>query len=215
MTRRLLILTGPQGSGNHLMAKLFALHPEVGGWKELLDRYWIGHDEEKFSPYWAGKKELTLETFAGADYWVTSVSCPFVDNGETKTPDYLRFITQAKALGFEVSVGIIVRDANIVRHQQSRVRGKESLPIALHAFEILFASKVCPVHYVDYEAAYLYGAHYLRWLGELLQFPVNPEHPALAKILEADANAKYVTPVSAHWLDEEVKKASRARSERK
>ena len=28
----MLIVTGPQGSGNHLFAKLFNLHPEVYGW---------------------------------------------------------------------------------------------------------------------------------------------------------------------------------------
>lgn len=211
-TRKLLVLTGPQGSGNHLMAKLFSLHQEVGGWKELLGRYWIGHDEERFSRYWAGHADLDTGAFAGADHWVTSVSCPFVDNGVTKMPDYARFIGQASRLGFEVTVGLIVRDANIVRHQQKRVRGGESLPLALDAFEKLRESGICPVHFLDYEAAYLYKGAYLAWLGRLLDFPVDAANPMVGEILKEDANAKYVAAVESHWLDEEVKKASRPRS---
>ena len=33
--KKLLIITGPQGSGNHLVSRLFSLHDDVGGWKEL------------------------------------------------------------------------------------------------------------------------------------------------------------------------------------
>lgn len=213
--KKLLILTGPQGSGNHLMAKIFALHPDVGGWKELLERYWIGHDEEYFSAYWAGNKKLKPEVFAGADFWVTSISCPFVDDGETKTPDFLNFISQIQAFDIEVVVGIIVREGNIVLQQQQRVRGKESLPLALSTFEQLFSEAPCPIHFIDYEAVYLYHRHYLKWLGILLRFPVNSDSPKLEDILKEDANKKYITAVKSHWLDDEVKKASRPRAERR
>ena len=30
---KILIITGPQGSGNHLYSKIFAMHPLVNGWK--------------------------------------------------------------------------------------------------------------------------------------------------------------------------------------
>ena len=43
----LLIVTGPQGSGNHLFAKLFNLHPDVYGLN--MTRYWQGHDTEPFN----------------------------------------------------------------------------------------------------------------------------------------------------------------------
>ncbi|SVD77351.1 uncharacterized protein METZ01_LOCUS430205, partial [marine metagenome] len=46
----MLVVTGPQGSGNHLFAKLFNLHPEVYGWN--MDKYWVGHHTEPFSEYW-------------------------------------------------------------------------------------------------------------------------------------------------------------------
>ena len=38
--KTLAVLTGPQGSGNHLWSKIFSLHEDVFGWKSLLDNYW-------------------------------------------------------------------------------------------------------------------------------------------------------------------------------
>ena len=36
----MLILTGPQGAGNHLFSKVFAQHPSVYGWQDLTQEYW-------------------------------------------------------------------------------------------------------------------------------------------------------------------------------
>ena len=47
--KKLLIVTGPQGSGNHLFARLFSLHPNVMGWEKLHDKYWVPSDEEPLS----------------------------------------------------------------------------------------------------------------------------------------------------------------------
>jgi hypothetical protein len=44
--KKLLIITGPQGSGNHMWSKILALHPAVNGWSALLEEYWIPHDRE-------------------------------------------------------------------------------------------------------------------------------------------------------------------------
>ena len=40
---KMLILTGPQGAGNHLWSKILSLNYEVYGWKCLLDNYWEAH----------------------------------------------------------------------------------------------------------------------------------------------------------------------------
>ena len=40
MTKQMLIVTGPQGAGNHLWSKIFSLHPKVYGWKSLLENYY-------------------------------------------------------------------------------------------------------------------------------------------------------------------------------
>lgn len=211
---KLLIITGPQGSGNHLMAKLFAVHPAVGGWKKLLDRYWISHDEEPFADVWSGHGELTLDRFSGADYWVTGVSVPFMDDGEVRMPDVERFVRKAQALEIDVMIGIIVRDGNIVRMQQRRARSAETLPAALETYSELMNAGIAPVYFLDFEAAFLYGPKYLQWLSRLLDFPLDAENPAILEILQEDANAKYVQYVEHNWLDEEVKRVSRPKAAR-
>lgn len=69
MAKKLLIITGPQGSGNHFFSRLFSLHPTVGGWKELIDEYWIPSDQETFAPYWVDPNSMTTADFEGYDYW--------------------------------------------------------------------------------------------------------------------------------------------------
>jgi hypothetical protein len=44
--KKLIILIGPQGSGNHLFSKCFMTSSKIGGWKELLTTYWQGHHKE-------------------------------------------------------------------------------------------------------------------------------------------------------------------------
>ena len=35
--KKLLIITGPQGSGNHLFSRILSTGTQVGGWKGLLE----------------------------------------------------------------------------------------------------------------------------------------------------------------------------------
>ena len=44
--KKLLIVTGPQGSGNHLFARLFSLHENVIGWEKLHEKYWVPSAQE-------------------------------------------------------------------------------------------------------------------------------------------------------------------------
>ena len=68
--KKLLIVTGPQGSGNHLFARLFSLHENVIGWESLHDKYWVPSDQEPFARFWVHPEELTKEHF---DKVITSV----------------------------------------------------------------------------------------------------------------------------------------------
>lgn len=215
MRKRLLILTGPQGSGNHLMSKVFSLHPEVSGWSDLLNQYWIGHDEEYFSDYWSGEKELSKDLFEDKKFWVTSISTPFINNGIEAVPAIKEFVKKVQALEIDVVIGIIVRDQNIVRHQQSRVRGKETLPQAVSLYSDLLDQSPCPIHFLDFEGLYLYKAYWLKWISKLLEFPIAHDDPKLLEILSIDSNKKYVSFVDNFWLDEEVKKASAPKHARK
>ena len=74
MKKRLLITTGPQGSGNHLFARVFSQHPEVVGWDKLKENYWVPSDEEPFARYWVYPEELE---FPEGDFFLANVSVPF------------------------------------------------------------------------------------------------------------------------------------------
>jgi len=130
MAKKLLIITGPQGSGNHFFSRLFSLHLDVGGWKELIDEYWIPSDQETFAPYWVDPNSMTAEDFEGYDYWVANVSVPFVFDGVKQVPKIHLMAQRAQELGLKVEIAIIVRDQNINLEQQRRVRKEETLPIA-------------------------------------------------------------------------------------
>ena len=198
----LLIITGPQGSGNHLFSKIFALHTNVNGWKQLNQEYWIGHDQEPFAEYW--KNPDLLDTFVwDQDYYVTSISCPYVYRGETLAPDYDKFISRCSV---PVRVAIIGRDQTILQYQQSRVRGRETKQEFLNTVDGLM--KYNPT-FISQELLYLYGANYVQSLGQQLDFPVSQDTTAINEILKEDANRKYIEPVISHWLDLEVKQASR------
>ena len=93
--RRLLILTGPQGSGNHLFSKIFALHEDVFGWKSLLNTYWEGHHHEPFAQYWQDPDKLRMFDWTQKDFYVTSVSCPYFKDQSPQIPEYMDFINVA------------------------------------------------------------------------------------------------------------------------
>ena len=198
----ILIITGPQGSGNHLFSKIFALSSEVQGWTALNERYWIGHDQEPFADYWH-TPELLNNFIWEYDYYVTSVSCPYVYRGEILVPEYDEFISRCPV---QVKLAIIGRDQTILQYQQSRVRGRETKHKFLNVVDNLM--KYNPT-FISQELLYLYGVNYIQSLGQQLGIPVSQDVTAIKEILKEDANKKYIEPVISHWLDEEVKLASR------
>ena len=198
----LLIITGPQGSGNHLFSKIFALDPDVVGWSKLNQEYWIGHDQEPFAEYWKDPGLLNNVVW-NHDYYVTSISCPYVYQGETLIPNYDEFIGRCPV---KVKLAVIGRDQTILQYQQSRVRGKETKQEFLNVVDNLM--KYNPT-FISQELLYLYGANYVQSLGQQLGIPVSQDILAINEILKEDANKKYIEPVISHWLDEEVKLASR------
>ena len=80
MAKKMLILTGPQGAGNHLWSKIFSLHPEVYGWKTLLENYWEAHRfSEPFAQHWRDHTLLEVFDWTQSEYYFTSISCPMPD----------------------------------------------------------------------------------------------------------------------------------------
>lgn len=199
--KKLLIVTGPQGSGNHLFSRILSMHPDVSGWHEMLDQYWVPSDQEPFAEYWVNPELLTEDVFADKDYYMANVSCPFFFNGVRHVPKILEVAERAKSFGVDVSIAIVVRDQNINQLQQLRVRKQHTTPIAQEYYYNTLIPSGFPVHFLDHEAFFLHKQHYIRWIGQVTGFPVETDPEKLMKFISVDANHKYVKYIEEHWLD--------------
>lgn len=202
--KTLLILTGPQGSGNHLWSKIFALHHKVLGWRALLDQYWIGHDEEPWAHYWLNPQDLRHAPWAAADWHVTSISVPYMNNGEPTVPDFKAFVAGVQNLGYRVKLGVIGRDRNILQYQETRVRGAVTLEQAVAEY-----SRFAQPAFLSYELLHLYRRQYLQKLERELEFPIAWDDSELDNILAEDTNSKYFHAVDQQPTDELARHASR------
>lgn len=200
---RMIILVGPQGSGNHLFSKIFSIHDEVHGWKKSLepDGYFIPHWYEPFNDYWNDPKLISRSMMSGKKFAVTSVSNPYMREYSPKVPDVPAFTQRLKEVGISSQVVVIGRDRNILDLQQRRVRGGPTWGM----MHILLNKLEDPPIYVSQELLYLYRHHYLRSLSKQLDFPIAWNHPMVEKILDQDANEKYVKQTDPTWLDDHVK----------
>lgn len=210
MKKTMLVVTGPQGSGNHLFSKVLALHPDVMGWKDLLKHYWIGHDNEPFARLWHSPSMIGNQVWDKKHY-VTSISCPYIYDGKRCIPDYHWVIDEFEKVGFRVKVAVIGRDQNILHNQQERVRGESTLHHFTEQMESL--ARYHPT-FMSTELLYLYRNHYLQALSKELGFPIDYNNPKLEEILVTDPNAKYFNePIGPQPLDEQVKYASLKKQE--
>ena len=208
----MLIVTGPQGSGNHMFAKLFNLHPEVYGWN--MDEYWVGHHTEPFAKYW--DEPSKLEEFAwslNSDYYTTSISCPYFRNKEPQIPKYKEFITEVLKY-CTTTIAIIGRDRNILQYEQQRVRGEHTTPKALKEFKMLQVGHydgpgdpALDPYYLSMELMFLYREDYLRQVGRDLGFPVVDDPNIINQALSDESNEKYIHEVGEQPLDLEIYKA--------
>jgi hypothetical protein len=203
--KRMLIITGPQGSGNHLFSKIFSLHSSVFGWRELHDTYWLGHHTEPFAKYWTNPSTLKDFDWSQSDYYVTSISSPFVQNRQAQTPNFKEFIKFARCHVSEIQVAVIGRDQNILKVQQERVRGSHTIPTALESYKHLFDIGI--PYFLSQELLYLYKSDYLKRISLDLDWPILYNDKSVISMCNEDANSKYVTAVEEHWLDTEVAKA--------
>jgi len=200
--KRLLILTGPQGSGNHVLSRVFSWHPKVQGWKALLNKYWVPSDQEPFAEFWVYPERLTAEHFEHSEYFFANVSVPFFYDGVRQEPKIREVAERAQSFGIEVVVAIVCRDKNINAHQQQRVGGEVTLYSAINYFQTeLLPNFEC--HFISNETFFLWHANYLDYLAKLLRFPIALDQSQ--EMIDANPNKKYVHAVKDHWLDEEIR----------
>jgi len=203
--KKLLILTGPQGSGNHIFSRVLSTHPNVGGWKELLSSYWIPSDQETFAKFWVYPELLTEQDFDGFDFWLANVSCPFFYDGIRYVPKILEVANRASLFGITVEIAIVVRDQTINSLQQERVGGQITLSIAQDYYYTTLVPSNYKIHFIDHEAFFLHKSYYLKWLSSILDFPILYDSNEVMKFIETDANSKYVQSIETHWLDSEIR----------
>jgi len=199
--KKLLLLTGPQGSGNHIFSRIYSTHSAVKGWDAILNNYWVPTDEDVFAKYFVDPSDLTEQMFDGSDYFVTDISCPFVFDSVITIPKIQEFCEKVTSFGVEVIVGVIVRDEHINTEQQKRLRGGRTLDIALGLYNNLSYE----INYLSLESLFLHKQNYLKWISRVIDFPLDYDNPDVFKFLKESPNKKYVKYVEQYWLDETVK----------
>ena len=194
---KMLILTGPQGAGNHLWSKVLSLHPQVYGWKTLLENYWEAHRfAEPFAQHWRDHSLLKSFDWSQSEYYFTSISLPLGIIGHDVNPiwmpDVQGFAATVLGCGVEVEIAVVGRDQTILNNQQTRIRTQSTLPLFVEQLP-----KLWDPTFLSYELLYLYKQDYLKSLK--LNIPVAWNDPSIATILENDSNLKYI-----HYVDEYV-----------
>ena len=198
MTKTLAVLTGPQGSGNHLWSKIFSLHEDVFGWKSLLDNYWEAHRfSEPFAEYWKDPSTLHKFDWSQSQYYFTSISIPLgIESKGTKwCPNVMQFCINAQLCDVKTKILVIGRDQTILKNQQNRIREESTVR---HFLDQLpnFEKPT----YLSYELLYLYKQEYLKSLD--VGFPIAWYDERVNEILEQDANEKYINYVEHNILDD-------------
>jgi len=178
---------------------VFSLHPNVYGWKTLLDNYWEAHRfAEPFAPYWRDPALLDDFNWAQSEYYFTSISLPLGIVGHEVNPiwmpDIQGFAATVLGCGVEVEIAVVGRDQTILANQQTRIRTQPTLPLFLEQLP-----KISNPTFLSYELLYLYRQDYLKSLR--LNIPVAWNDSRVDTILADDANAKYVHSVDYNELD--------------
>ena len=204
MNKQMLIIAGPQGAGNHLWAKVFSQHPDVFGWKSLLENYWEPHRfNEPFAKYWKDPSLLSQFDWSQSDYYVTSISIPLGIPDSKENPMWEPNIDQFKRVleleGVDVKVALIGRDQNILSEQQYRIRNKSTLPMFKKQLKTTTGTPV----YLSYELLYLYKDQYVETLDVNIPVDTNVGH-----LLTDDANNKYVHGIESNTLDQGNRKGT-------
>ena len=196
----ILVITGPQGTGNHVFSKVLSMHKDVYGWDQLLREYWVNHDAAPFKDIWREPEKIDSYFWKEPNY-VLSVSGPYIENIDgvrhTIYPNYKEVLERLSKKG-NLMVGIIGRDQNITAQNQVRKRGVESFHNFLNKIEDLVEYKHT---FLSVELLYMFRHQYVKSLNSVLNIPVDYANEKLHYILNKDPNAKYVHYVEHSWLD--------------
>ncbi len=198
----ILLISGPQGTGNHVFSKVLSMHKDVHGWDQLLREYWVNHDAAPYKNIWNNPEAIHDYDWTEHENYVLSVSGPYVDKDKdgvrhTVYPKYAEVCKILETKG-NLQVGIIGRDQNITAQNQLRKRGVESLHNYLNKIDDLLEYNHT---FLSVELLYMFRHQYVKSLDSVLDIPVDYSNEKLHYILNKDPNAKYVHYVEHSWLD--------------
>ena len=185
-----LLITGPQGSGNHIWSKVLTT------WAD--GDKWVGHRDEPHSHLWEDVESWKDHNFMEVNT-VISVSCPFAVNGITRYPDISRWREIMEQRGISHEVAVITRDKTINNYQNQRVR-----PVNNYENSIEYLKNVIVDTYLSTETLHIYKEHYLDVLNEQLKFDIEYDIKKLYHILSQSFNEKYIHWVNDSLLDKQV-----------
>ena len=188
------------GSGHHMFAKIFDLHPEVKGWTNINANSYQPHRLEPRNEIWRRAGAIDEMNWDG-DYHVISISCRYTYNGKLIIPMYKEAIDKFLEKGFDVQIGIIGRDKNILALQQERLRG--TTEIETFKEEMQYLTQL-PHIFLSMELAALYKADYIRNIGALMGIPVNHQSSLCNTILDVNANKPYVSQIEEGYYDSAI-----------
>ncbi len=190
----ILLVIGPQGSGNHIWSKVLTT------WANKA--YWVGHKDEPHSHLWKDVEEWNDHKFPDVET-VVSVSIPFAVKGETVFPDIKRWKEIMEDRGLPHEIAVVTRDKTINYFQNDRVR-----PVNNYINSVEYISSLNVDVFLSTETLMIYKEKYLRILNKQLKFNFPNRYPNLYTILGESYNEKYISYVEDFPLDKSVKEVS-------
>ena len=181
-----ILLIGPQGSGNHLWSKVFTT------WADK--EFWVGHKNEPHSKLWQDMDSWRTYVFPNIDN-VVSISIPYAVEGKTTFPDVKLWMDIMKERDIEYRVCAITRDENINFLQNKRVRPENNYYKAVEYIKTLDVD--C---FLSTETLMLYQWKYVEQVCRHLQFSIDKKDVDFSQSF----NEKYVKYVQEFDLDKKV-----------
>jgi hypothetical protein len=186
---KVILLTGPQGSGNHLWSKVFTT------WADK--EYWVGHKDEPHSNLWEDMDSWRTHKFSGDT--VISISVPYAVRGNTKFPDITGWKEIMVNRDIDHKICVTTRDGYINFLQNERVRPENNYKEAVEYIKGLEVD--C---YLSTETLLQYQWKYIEQISKQLDFPV----PYKTIDFTQSFNEKYVHYVETFHLDDTVRRVS-------
>ena len=186
---KVILLTGPQGSGNHLWSKVFTT------WADK--EYWVGHKDEPHSNLWEDMDSWRTHKFSGDT--VISISVPYAVGGNTTFPDIKLWKEIMIERGIDHKICAITRDGYINFLQNDRVRPENNYKESVEYIKTLDID--C---FLSTETLLLYQWKYVEQVCRQLEFTIDKKDVDFSQSF----NEKYIKYVKEFALDDQVRKVS-------